>query len=630
MKSLFQKYIVQLFLCFSLSGISTLLYAAEAIDTIVITSKDVYSLANHLRWMQSEEQLSPDRAYQLLKEGRGQLLSSTGSINPGFTTTDFWLTFTVVNDAEEERSLFYKFNYPFVKSIDIYKETPIGFENILQTGAERPFDSRGYIYHDFVLPIRLSKGERSSFLIRAERKGERFSISPELISESAFKKEEQFTYIIIGIIVGIMFFNIVINLFLGISLADKIHYLYAAYVLATLAWVFSSVGLDYQFLFPDYPAIFKISQFVAGAITMLLMAQLAVVFLKLKQHSLVAYYSLYVFKGLLILVLLAKVGLYMLHPQQGFLNKVISNSYMLAIAGIAFSITWAAIICVRKGFKPAWFYLAAIVYLTLNIISVCYVILVTNNLSILMSPPTSIQIGLIVESLIIFASIIYRYAVLKKERENLELKLIDQKIAMTQNIMAAQEEERKRLAQDLHDDLGATLSTLLLHITNKTEPWLNSPYQERTLAITQKALVDLRHISHDLLPKDFATIHLFQALRNRVDELYNFTATRFWLNMDGDDRFLHENQSINLYRIVNELINNAIKHAKASQVNIDLVIADKEITLVFEDDGIGFTESQSQKGIGLKNIHSRVAFLNGKINIDNNNQGTTIIIDIPL
>ena len=73
---------------------------------------------------------------------------------------------------------------------------------------------------------------------------------------------------------------------------------------------------------------------------------------------------------------------------------------------------------------------------------------------------------------------------------------------MTQNIIAAQEEERKRLAQDLHDDLGATLSTLLLHITNQHDI-INNPYNERSIEITQKALADLRNISHDLLPKDF-------------------------------------------------------------------------------------------------------------------------------
>lgn len=587
-------------------------------------------MASQLRWMQSDEQLAPSRAYTLLEGGAGQLLAATESINLGFTASDFWLTFTLVNHAEGERTLFYKFNYPFLKSIDVYKQTSTGLARILQTGAERPFNSRGYVYHDFVLPIRLAKGETASFLIRMERKGERFSTSPELISESAFKKEEQFTYIVIGIMVGIMFFNIVINLFLGVSLADKIHYLYAAYVGATLLWVFSSVGLDYQFLFPNYPAIFKIAQFVAGAITMLLMAQLAIVFLELKRHSLVAYYFLNGFKGLLLLVLLAKIALYMLLSTPGSFNKVISNAYMIAIAGIAFSITWAAIICVKKGFKPAWFYLAAIVYLTINIVRVCYVILVTNDLSVLVSPPTSIQIGLIVESLIIFVSIIYRYSVLKKERKELQLKLVDQKIAMTQNILTAQEEERKRLAQDLHDDLGATLSTLLLHITNKTESGVNSPYQERSIAITQKALADLRHISHNLLPKDFAALHLFQALHNRIDELYSFTATRFWLNTDGDDRLLSEIQSITLYRITNELINNTIKHAKAAQANIDVVIAEAHITLIFEDDGIGFAQSQPQQGIGLKNIHSRVAFLNGKINIDNNNQGTTIIIDVPL
>ncbi len=86
---------------------------------------------------------------------------------------------------------------------------------------------------------------------------------------------------------------------------------------------------------------------------------------------------------------------------------------------------------------------------------------------------------------------------------------------MTQNVVAAQEEERKRLAQDLHDDLGATLSTLLLHITNQHD-FSHEHYDKRSVEITQKALADLRSISHDLLPKDFSNIHLFQALKTEL------------------------------------------------------------------------------------------------------------------
>ncbi|HFK5570165.1 sensor histidine kinase [Elizabethkingia meningoseptica] len=629
MKLLYHSYFspVLLFLC--LLGMNPQLYASSGPDTLAITGKAVYPVNNYLHWIETKDRLSADEAYQLLKNTKGQLLAPQSSINSGFDDYYYWLSFNLKNTSASEKSVFYKFNYPFLNNIEVYKHTDSGFEKLFKTGADSGFNTRIYPYHDFVFPIRLRAGESGSFLIMAERKGERFSTTPELISDKLFKEKEQQLYIIIGIIAGMMLFNIIINLFLGVSLGDKIHYLYAAYVMSALLWVLSSVGADYQFLFPDYPAVFGISQFVAGGITMVLMAQLAIVFLELRNSNTKSYYYLNLCKWVLLFALIFRIGFYILFPKQEWANKIIGNVYLAAITGIAVSIIWAAAVRIQQGFKPAWFYLAAISFLAVSIFKTSYVILTTNDLSVLVSPPTIIQIGLIIESLTIFAGIIYKYAILKKEKKELAIRLADQKLEMTQNVVAAQEEERKRLAQDLHDDLGATLSTLLLHITNQHD-FSHEHYDKRSVEITQKALADLRSISHDLLPKDFSNIHLFQALKNRIAELNNIEPTRFWLSTDGDDKQLSEIQALTIYRIVNELMNNTIKHAKASQANIDMIIVEENITLIYEDNGIGFSERGDEKGIGIRNIHSRVAFLEGEVNTDYNRQGTTVIIVIPL
>jgi signal transduction histidine kinase len=73
-----------------------------------------------------------------------------------------------------------------------------------------------------------------------------------------------------------------------------------------------------------------------------------------------------------------------------------------------------------------------------------------------------------------------------------------------------------------------------------------------------------------------------------------------------------------------------VKHARASTANIDISIGDSNVVLIIEDDGIGFQDDHVQSGIGLKNIRSRVAFLNGSLNIDKNKQGVTVIIEIPI
>lgn len=619
----------RLFLLLWLACASCIVRAGTLPDTLVLDDREVHPISEHLYWLRTEHTLDATTAYQQFKSGSGARLSPAKGISSGVSPYYYWFTFSVTNTSSAQKEVVYEFNYPFINTIEIYTLTATGFKQVLKTGAGLPFLTRRYPYHDFVYPITLGQGETKTFLIRAERIGDRFSTTPQLVDAAYFKKNEQRAYTILGVIMGIMMFNVLINLFLGISLREKIHYLYALYVLAALAWVLGSVGLNYQFFFPDHPTIFYLYQFFTAAVTMVLMTQLSIEFLDLKDARPKVYYILQACKWVIVGMVVLRIGTVLFSVEPTWLKRSIGNIYMLAIGSVAIGIVWAAIIRIKQGNKPAWFFLTAICFLAISIFVTCYIILTTNDLSILVQPPTYIQLGLVIESLVIFAGIIYRYAHYKREKNDLAIKLANQKLEMTGNIITAQEEERKRLAQDLHDDLGATLSTLLLHLTNQTSP-VSPESHAYSIAITQKALVDLRHISHDLLPKDFSSLKLFQALSNRVDELNTFAETRFWINVDGNDDILSEIQAITFYRITNELINNTIKHACAAQANIDFFIADDSITLTYDDDGVGFTQKEFEAGIGLKNIYSRVAYLGATISVDPNRQGTTIIIVAPL
>ncbi len=612
-------------------------------DTLEITNANAYPIHQHLYWLETEKSITADSAGRLFLEGHAKLLYPKISISDAGTQNNYWMMFAIQNTSGQGKELFFQFNNPYLNTITVYKKGSSGFEKIIHTGAILPFKTRMYPFHDFVFPISLQKGEQTTYLIMAEKHGEIFSTKPELMSAGRFKLKEQRIYILFGIVTGIMVFNIIINIFLGISLKDRIHYLYALYICWALLWLFSSVGMDYQFLISNSPSLFGVSQPVSGAITMILMAQLAIVFLRLRKNKTMAYRFLNIAKWVLIVALPLRFVFFFILSQYGWIKQAVSNINIiaiadiiniLAIAGIALGMVWVAIVSARQGYKPAWFYLAAILYLAFSIFKTCYIIIGGGDMSELVTPGNAIQQGIMAEAIIIFIGIIYRYSLYKKEKKELYTKLSNQKLEMAQRIVAAQEEERKRLAQDLHDDVGATLSSLLLHITNQPDnaqpinAW-NDPHNERSITITKKALTDLRNISHDLLPKDFSILGLFQILRNRIDELNLHNVTRFWLSTYGDDKVLSEIHAVTMYRIINELIVNIIKHAKASQANIDLAMNSRNMTLIVEDNGIGFSDSSDKNGIGIKNIHSRVAFLNGEINIDNNRQGTTVIIDIP-
>lgn len=626
-----------LWLCLLLFKTVTGLWGQVPQDTLVLGPKNGFTINEHLYYYKTPKTCTPYEVFYQVSVDSFKKLYPETAINSGFSNDYYWMIFTLKNPFAAEKDLFFQFNNPYLNVIQIWKKTPTGFGEIAHTGSTLPFNTRPYTYHDFVLPIRLGAGEVRTLLIMADKRGEIFSAKPQLMDANTFKDKEQKLYLMFGVIIGIMLFNIVINLFLGVSLKDGIHFLYALYICAALLWLFSSMGVDFQYFYPDTPALIAIAQPITGGITMILMAQLAIVFLQLG-------------KGRSWVKLLLNTGKYTAMIQTPFwyiiyhrfyhlnwLKQLQSNLFLVAISCIAVGMIAAAIERIRQGYKPAWFYLAAILYLAFGIFKTCFIILGSRDISELISPPTAVQQGLMIESIIIFIGIIYRYNTYKGEREKLQIKLSEQRIEMMQQIVAAQEEERKRLAQDLHDDVGATLSTLLLHITNVPDtpewgtPFVRS-YSERGINIAQKALGDLRLISHDLVPKDFALLGLFHVLRNKIEELNQIGNIKFWINAEGDDKGINDIFSITIYRIINELINNIVKHAIAANATIDISIGETHITVIIEDDGIGWNApyNSSDNGIGLRNIRSRVDFLNGAINIDGNKNGTTVIVEIPL
>lgn len=246
----------------------------------------------------------------------------------------------------------------------------------------------------------------------------------------------------------------------------------------------------------------------------------------------------------------------------------------------------------------------------------------------------AILIGITLEVAILSIYIVQRYNKLKKEKEKLLLDLNKKEKENINSIITTMENERKRIAQDLHDDVGATLGALQLHISHVPEdharPVILEAYLKKASFLTTKAMTDIRNISHDLIPQDFSENGLFGTLHLSINELNSTSNIKFRLITHGRENNLHTLYSINVYRIVKELINNIIKHSKATEAVIQLIIYDDETLIMAEDDGVGMDNGNARNGIGLKNVYSRSAFLKGQLKIDSSAKGTTIIINIPL
>ena len=219
-----------------------------------------------------------------------------------------------------------------------------------------------------------------------------------------------------------------------------------------------------------------------------------------------------------------------------------------------------------------------------------------------------------------------RYNYYKQEREKAEQELVNERNQQADRMIQAQEEERSRLARELHDGLGGLLGSIRIGAFNKLK---NDPVNQEWLdAQLSESIEDLRNIAHDLMPVSLPEKGLVYILEKTVAR-WN-AANQFTTHLDCSiNKRYPLPVEAGLYRIVSELIYNVKKHAQASEVYISIWEEKNNdtITLLVEDNGIGFSPDISG-GIGLKNIRYRVDYLGGKVSIDSNSNGTSIVIEI--
>jgi len=223
--------------------------------------------------------------------------------------------------------------------------------------------------------------------------------------------------------------------------------------------------------------------------------------------------------------------------------------------------------------------------------------------------------------------------------ERMEAEKVQRDKEILQGLVQEQEDERKRIARDLHDALGQQLTTLKLKLElirqlRENDEQLVSMIDE-TQIIAKNIDEGVDFLAWELRPSVLDDLGLFAALDKYVKEWSHHSGLSAEFINSGKNlsRFAAETE-INLYRIVQEALNNTHKHAKAQRVGVILDTRDESIILIIEDNGIGFNlenEKNRSKGLGLLGIQERVALLGGTLEIESApEQGTTIYVRVPI
>lgn len=202
------------------------------------------------------------------------------------------------------------------------------------------------------------------------------------------------------------------------------------------------------------------------------------------------------------------------------------------------------------------------------------------------------------------------------------------------NMIEGQEAERSRIAKDLHDSLGGLLSTVKAHFTtiqNEIKQLSEFNLTGKTNSLIDEACIEVRRISHNMMPHALSLSGLQGAVEDLGEHLnaQGYSTTVEITNMPAE---IESTKEVMIYRLVQEIISNIRKHAQAKNILIQLIGHGEQVSLIVEDDGIGFDFeiAKAKGGLGLKSIDSRVQYLDGSIIWDTQpNKGTTLTINIP-
>ena len=207
------------------------------------------------------------------------------------------------------------------------------------------------------------------------------------------------------------------------------------------------------------------------------------------------------------------------------------------------------------------------------------------------------------------------------EKNKLEKELEREKLfkhqEITKAVISAQEQERQELGGELHDNVNQILAGSLLYLgLAKKELHIDHPYLKETDTLINKAIDEIRNLSHSLIAPSLHESEFLDALKNIIEVTQKTSGIMINLQACGfDESSIPDKLKLTIYRIVQEQINNILKHAAAQKVIVRLVKDNEKTLLSIKDDGVGFDTGKKAKGVGLMNIKTRASLFNGEVSV---------------
>lgn len=629
-----------LWLLWLFAGIGHAQPSRQPVNSIAVsdTAPGEVPLRGHLyHYTDSTGHLTLRQVGERQRAGQFRALASlTDRQDFGYNTTAVhWLFFELraPANAPPQTRLMLEIEYANLDELELMEVSSNRVQSLGLTGDRFQFSQRPYRNNNYVFPIRLRAGQTARYYLRLKQPDAVLSFAVQLWHRPAFLATDRTEYFLWGIYVGIICIVLVLNLVMLLALRDRIYVWYSLYLHLITMHLFTDAGLSFQYLWPTSP---RVNEFMPVYLyvwaTMVAQTTFMQYFIRQTRWNSRIFRWVNVLKGGITAALVVVIAVEWLElPGRGaYMYQVVSLTTSCLVPVIVGLTIISLVEAGRRSAQGESVTMVRYYGYALAVQLTGYTLVAVMNFCQAQGWPlpfdveTYVVLGLSVLADLVFFTygLAYRYTHAQQHNQQLELNLLQSRQEAQQQVISSLEDERQRLAQDLHDDIGPLLATAKGYLSRLARMDQTNPLQ-RAQAALDEAADELRSLSHQLLPRQLELTNLPDALAETGRQLSRRGIPVQFVTL-GPVRPLGRQREQLLFSIATQLIRNAQKRPHATDVIVQLLYHNEYLNLSVEDNG----RPDDAPETDVSNLRAKADLLKADLLIDATDAGNSVMVSV--
>lgn len=569
-----------IFFCFQ-----TVFFKAQAQTNNCVVEIDslfeYQNLKGNISTIATAQDLSPKQAYDSLLFSK---LTNHCTVNtsPGFINKKIWALVNITNRIDTNIKIMLEINNPHIDTILLFAKNDSSneFTQIGKGGDQMLFNERTVKNRRFIFPISIKSKSATTFILMIDKRTGATSFPMKIWRQNKFQKTESINNLIHAAYFGGLLFVALFSLSIGLIIRNMRLSIYSLYVFAMGVLMFTALGYSFEYFYPWSSSFNNYSRTFILTITLALFILFSIYYLNIKKHLRVIYWILTaIYSSFLILAISNFAFLDFIYSH---IYLVLNSIYLTMFFGILVLI-YSLIRLIKINRKTALVYIIAVLALVIGAITSLLIELGILDENYFQYTDTLI-IGSVIEIFIFSLSFIFEIKTIYENENQLLIEKSLHQQYLVEAYVNGTEEEGLRISKELHDNIGSRLAI----IKSGLESYIKDlPKLKEEL---NSVFIEVKQISNKLSPNQLIILGFQEAVKSLVHQLEEISTIQVSFYSDDLPKINHETQ-LQLYRIIQEVIQNIIKHSEATKVDFQIINEeDDTFVIIIDDNGKGFNK----------------------------------------